>query len=166
MTKFTAAIASAVFVLVAPTSVVGLIPWWICRWHLNPPFLGLYALRYLGVLMLAAGVAGALDSIVRFVVKGSGTPAPVAPPQTLVVSGLYRFVRNPMYVSVVSAITGQALLFASVELLEYALAVWLCTHLFVCFYEEPHLKKKFGEPYELFLRHVPRWMPRLRPWNG
>ena len=95
--------------------------------------------------------------------QGLGTPSPVAPPQHLVVSGLYRHVRNPMYVAVLSLICGQGLLFGSVRLLEYALVVWLGFLAFVVLYEEPALRKTFGQEYEDFCAHVPRWIPRLKP---
>lgn len=80
-------------------------------------------------------------------------------------SGFYRFVRNPMYVAVVTAILGQALLFGSLALAGYAAAVWLCFHAFVLLYEEPTLRKTFGPEYEAFRAHVPRWIPRRTPWR-
>ena len=103
-----------------------------------------------------------LDSFARFALQGLGTPAPVAPPKHLVVTGLYRRVRNPMYVGVLAAVSGQALLFGSVRLLEYALLLGLAVHSFVFFYEEPTLRKQFGEEYERYRASVPRWIPRLR----
>jgi protein-S-isoprenylcysteine O-methyltransferase Ste14 len=166
MTKRSAAILSTIFFFIAPGTVVGIIPWWLCRWHLSPPLLGLPALRYLGGLLLVAGLAVLVDSFLQFVIRGSGTPAPVAPPKTLVISGFYRYVRNPMYVAFVSAIAGQGLLFGSRRVLIYAAGAWLTTHLFVCLYEEPHLRAQFGEQYDAFVRHVPRWIPRLTPWTG
>ena len=104
-----------------------------------------------------------LDSFARFAIQGLGTPAPVAPPQRLVVSGLYRYVRNPMYVAVVSLIFGQALLFGSISLLEYGFVVWLGFFAFVLVYEEPTLRGKFGKEYEDYCSRVGRWIPRLRP---
>jgi protein-S-isoprenylcysteine O-methyltransferase Ste14 len=106
-----------------------------------------------------------VESIVRFVVKGRGTPAPVLPPERLVVSGLYRHVRNPKYVAVVSIIAGQALIFGSVALLWYAGAVWLAFHTYVVLDEESTLARRFGADYDRYRAHVRRWWPRLRPWR-
>ena len=104
-----------------------------------------------------------MDSFARFAVQGSGTPAPVFPTKHLVVTGLYRFVRNPMYVAVVSVILGQGLLLGNVRILEYGVLVWLAFHLFVLAYEGPKLRVSFGLEYEQFCAGAPRWMPRLRP---
>jgi protein-S-isoprenylcysteine O-methyltransferase Ste14 len=161
-------LGSAIFLLVAPGSVAGLVPWWISRWHLEPPFLGAatVAVRAAGVLLIAAGIPMLLDSFARFAWKGLGTPAPVFPTRHLVVGGLYRFVRNPMYVGLIAVIVGQALLFANLHVLEYAAVVWAITHAFVLLYEEPTLRQRFGGEYEAFCANVPRWIPRLRPWRG
>jgi protein-S-isoprenylcysteine O-methyltransferase Ste14 len=97
--------------------------------------------------------------------QGLGTPAPVLPTSHLVVSGLYRYVRNPMYVGVAAAILGQGLLFGDKDTLAYGVLVWVAFHLFVFFYEEPTLRHRFGEEYEIFCRNVPRWIPRLHPWR-
>jgi protein-S-isoprenylcysteine O-methyltransferase Ste14 len=101
----------------------------------------------------------------RFVVEGAGTPAPVAPPTRLVVGGLYRHVRNPMYVAVVTTITGEALLLARPVLVAYAAAVALACVTFVRAYEEPMLRRQFGPQYDAYRRAVPGWWPRLRPWR-
>jgi len=87
------------------------------------------------------------------------------PTQHLVVSGLFRYVRNPMYVAVLMLILGQGLLFGSVRALEYGIAVWVGFYLFVRIYEEPTLRS-YGREYEEFCANVPRWIPRLRPWRG
>ncbi len=97
--------------------------------------------------------------------EGIGTPAPVAPPQLLVVGGIYRHVRNPMYVAVLAAILGQALLLGQLVLLGYAAAMWLVFAAFVRFYEEPTLAESFGADYDAYRRAVPAWLPRLRPWR-
>jgi protein-S-isoprenylcysteine O-methyltransferase Ste14 len=102
---------------------------------------------------------------VRFFVEGFGTPAPVAAPERLVVGGVYRYVRNPMYVAVLAAIVGQALLLGRLELLLYAGAAWLVVAAFVRWYEEPTLARRFGADYEAYRRAVPAWWPRLRPWE-
>jgi protein-S-isoprenylcysteine O-methyltransferase Ste14 len=102
---------------------------------------------------------------VRFVVEGFGTPAPVAAPERLVIGGVYRYVRNPMYVAVLAAIVGQALLLGQLGLLLYAVAAWVVVAAFVRFYEEPTLTRRFGADYEAYRRAVPAWWPRLRPWE-
>ena len=164
--KVLAIIGSALFLVVAPGFVAGLVPWWISHWHLRPPFFGLSLFRFAGGLLIAVGAIGLVDSFVRFAVQGLGTPAPVFPTRHLVVTGLYRYVRNPMYVGVASAIFGQALVLGNVTLLEYGGVVWLLFHIFVLAYEEPTLRASFGSEYTDFCAAVPRWIPRLTPWRG
>ena len=165
MRRAMAILGSAVFLVVAPGTVAMYVPWRISHWNSAPPFLGFAPFRVIGVLMIVAGLPVLLDSFARFALQGLGTPAPLAPPQRLVVTGLYRYVRNPMYVAVVSLIFGQGLFFGSVRLLEYGAAVWLGFHLFVFLYEEPTLRRNFGADYKQFCANVPRWIPRLKPWR-
>src|SRR5277367_5021686 len=143
-----AVLGTAAFLLLAPGTVAGLIPWWISRWHLRPPFLGFTPFRAIGLLLMAVGIAVVLEAFGRFALQGIGTPAPVFPTRHLVVTGSYRFVRNPMYVAVTSLILGQALFLGDVHLVEYAIIPWLAAHLFVLFYEEPTLRRSFGAEYE------------------
>jgi len=98
----------------------------------------------------------------EFAVRGLGTPAPIAPTKYLVVSGLHRYIRNPMYIGVALAILGEAALFCAPNLAEYAALMLLIAHTFVVFYEEPTLHRQFGESYEEYRRTVPRWIPRFR----
>ena len=133
---------------------------------MGPPLLGVVPLRWLGVFLIAFGAPVLLDSFARFAWQGLGTPAPIAPPQHLVITGLYRYVRNPMYVAVTSLIFGQGLLFGHGNVLEYGLVVWLGFHIFVLAYEEPVLRDRFGDEYKEFCANVRRWWPRLRPWPG
>jgi protein-S-isoprenylcysteine O-methyltransferase Ste14 len=156
-------LGTVIFVALVPGTVVGWIPWWLTRWELQPPFLGLEPTRWLGVLLILAGAPFFASFVSRFVVEGRGTPAPIAPTRHLVVGGAFRFVRNPGYVGVVSLVLGQALLFGSGALLVYAALLALGFHLFVLAYEEPTLRATYGEDYERFCREVPRWLPRLRP---
>jgi protein-S-isoprenylcysteine O-methyltransferase Ste14 len=164
--KALAIVGSAVFLAVAPGFVAGLVPWWISRWQLETPFFGMPLFRFAGGMLITLGGIGLLDSFVRFAVQGVGKPAPVFPTRHLVVTGMYRYVRNPMYVAVVSAILGQGLILGNVTLLEYGGLVWLLFHLFVLVYEEPTLRASFGSEYKLFCTNVPRWIPRLTPWSG
>jgi protein-S-isoprenylcysteine O-methyltransferase Ste14 len=166
MRRLFAVLGSALFLIVAPGTVAGLVPWWISRWRVQPPLLGFPLLRGAGILLVIAGVPVLLDSFARFALTGLGTPAPVFPTRHLVVSGLYQYVRNPMYIAVVSVIIGQGLLFGNIRVLEYGVLVWLGFHLFVLAYEEPALRATFGTEYKAFCDHVPRWIPRLRPWRG
>jgi protein-S-isoprenylcysteine O-methyltransferase Ste14 len=160
-----AIIGSVIFLLIAPVTVVGWIPWWISRWRVQQDFGDFTILRVVGLVLILVGVPMLLDSFARFAIQGLGTPAPVFPTRHLVVQGLYRYVRNPMYVALVMVVTGQALFLGSLRLLEYGALVWLCTHLFVVLYEEPTLRGTFGDEYKTFCAHVPRWIPRLRPWD-
>lgn len=164
--RTSAIVGTAVFLLLAPGTVAGLIPWWISRWHLRPPLLGFTFFRVIGVLLMATGIAVVFEAFARFALEGVGTPAPVLPTRHLVVNGSYRFVRNPMYVAVTALILGQALFLGDVHLLEYAIFPWLAANFFVLSYEEPTLRRSFGAEYENYCAHVPRWIPRLTPWRG
>jgi len=160
MKRPAAALGSAVFFAVVPGTVSGLVPWWLTGWqvklHWWPP------LRVLGVLLILAGLPLLVQAFVRFVVEGFGTPAPIAPPAQLVVGGVYRYIRNPMYVSVLAVILGQMLLLGQWVLLWYAAAVLAAVFSFVKLYEEPMLRAKFGSAYGDYLRTVPGWVPRWR----
>ena len=160
-----AIVGSAIFLVIAPGIVAGYVPWWICRWHIGAPLLGVPSFRFLGVLLIVVGLPVLLDSFGRFALQGLGTPAPIFPTRHLVVSGLFRHVRNPMYVAVVALILGQASLFGSIRVLEYGITVWMGFYFFVLIYEEPTLRKSYGLEYEEFCANVPRWIPRLRPWR-
>ena len=164
MQRVSAVLGSALFFMVAPCVLAGLIPWLMTRWEFRPAFFGLEGARSVGVLLILVGLPGLVDSFARFALQGLGTPAPVAPTKNLVVTGLYRHVRNPIYVAVVAIILGQALLFGDWRLLWYGALLWLGFHLFVVVYEEPTLKQTFGLEYETFRVNVPRWIPRLTPW--
>jgi protein-S-isoprenylcysteine O-methyltransferase Ste14 len=163
MRRGSALLGSFVFLLIAPGFVAGVVPFWITRWELHPPLLGIAAIRIVGVAMILAGAPVVLDSFVRFALQGLGTPAPILPPRHLVVTGLYRHVRNPMYVGILAVVLGQALLFGSVLAFEYALFLWCAFHLFVLLYEEPKLRSLFGDEYRDFCKQVPRWIPRWIP---
>jgi protein-S-isoprenylcysteine O-methyltransferase Ste14 len=166
MQRTTAVVGTALFFVIAPFLAAAIVPWWITGWQFRPAFLGVELTRILGVVLIVAGVPGVVDSFARFALEGLGTPAPVAPPEKLVVTGLYRHVRNPMYVSVVAVILGQALLFGDWRLILYGVLFWLTCHAYVVFYEEPTLRRSFGAQYETFRANVPRWVPRFSPWQG
>ncbi len=159
MRRPTAAAGSALFFAAAPGTVAGLIPWALTGWEVEaewwPP------LRVLGAVLVVAGAAVLIHAFARFVIEGLGTPAPLAPTEHLVVGGLYRYVRNVMYIAVTSAIVGQALLLGSRALLVYAAVVWAGMAAFVLLYEEPTLADRYGAQYEEYRRAVPAWWPRL-----
>jgi protein-S-isoprenylcysteine O-methyltransferase Ste14 len=120
----------------------------------------------LAAVLIAFGVAPGLESVWRFVSVGRGTLVPTVPTEHLVVSGFYRHVRNPMYVGILVALVGETILFLSRAMAVYTVLMWLGFHLFVYLYEEPTLTRRYGAEYLRFKRHVPRWLPRLRPWQG
>jgi protein-S-isoprenylcysteine O-methyltransferase Ste14 len=159
-----AAAGSLVFLFVAPGVMAGLLPWLITGWEVDDE-LAVLPLQVLGALLIAAGVAVILTAFARFVLEGVGTPAPVAPTEKLVVGGLYRHVRNPMYVAVASTIIGQALLLGRPLLLVYAAVFMAVVAAFVHLYEEPTLTRQFGDDYTRYRRAVPAWRPRLSPWR-
>ena len=159
MRRVLAVFGSALFLVLAPGTVAGLVPFWISRWRFENVAPWSLPLRVAGGLLIAAGLAVLLESFARFAIKGLGTPAPVFPTRHLVVSGLYRYVRNPMYLAVLAMIFGQALLFGNARLLAYGALVWLGFHLFVVVYEEPTLRATFGAEYERFCHSVSRWVP-------
>ena len=161
-----AIVGSFVFFWAAPGVVAGVVPFALFGWTMQPPLLGLPGARVVGVAAVAAGLACLLDCFARFALEGRGTPGPVAQTEVLVASGLYRFVRNPMYLSVLTIVSGQALLFGHAGLFAYAGVLLFVFHLFVLLYEEPTLRRRFRGSYETYCLHVDRWRPRLTPWRG
>ena len=153
------------FVIVAPGAAAVLIPWLLLSMGWEWERLNLGPLRWVGAPFLLIGTVAYLPCVREFVVRGRGTPSPFDPPKKLVTSGTYRFVRNPMYVTVGLFLIGEILVFESLALLLFLLLLWLDFHLFVLFYEEPTLRKSFGESYEAYCRAVRRWVPRLRPYR-
>jgi len=161
--RVNAALGSALFLVLAPGMVAGLIPWSITGWRLEPTT---PALRGIGAVMIAVGVVFLLHAFARFVVEGIGTPAPVAPTERLVIGGAYRYVRNPMYLAVGATIIGQTLFFGQPVLLAYAAAFGALVFCFVRLYEEPTLRDRFGASYDAYRHAVPGWVPRLHAWRG
>ena len=166
MKRLSAVLGSALFLVIAPGCVALYVPWLLSRWHVAPALLGWAPFRWIGIALIATGLPILLDSFARFALQGLGTPAPIAPPHHLVVTGWYRYVRNPMYVALVAMIIGQGLLFGRTSVLEWGLVFWALTHLFVMFYEEPHLRRTFGSEYDAYRAAVHRWIPRLRPYSA
>jgi protein-S-isoprenylcysteine O-methyltransferase Ste14 len=158
-------IVSLLFIVFGgPGFVLVYIPYWLTRFRV-PVGEPLWQI-VLAAALIAAGAAPAFESMRRFVFVGRGTLVPAVPTERLVVSGFYRRMHNPMYTGLLVVLVGEAILFESRDLVLYIAAIWLVTHLFVCFYEEPTLTRRYGVEYLRFKKHVPRWIPRLRPWRG
>jgi len=157
--RFRAAAGTLLVLVVAPGVVAGLVPWLLTGWHATGVAVWL---QVLGWVVVGVGAAVLLEAFARFVIEGVGTPAPPAPTEKLVVGGLYRYVRNPMYLAVAAVILGQALVLGRLVLVGYGfvfgLAVWSCVH----WYEEPTLRRQFGSAYDDYRATVPGWWPSGR----
>lgn len=134
-------------------------------WEAEAPLPFWAPLRILGIGLIAAGAVILIHAFARFVMEGVGTPAPVAPTEHLVVGGLYRYVRNPMYLAVAAVIFGQGLALGRPVLFVYGAVFCAVVAAFVRWYEEPTLARTFGQEYEEYRQAVPAWWPRLRPWQ-
>jgi protein-S-isoprenylcysteine O-methyltransferase Ste14 len=154
------AFKTVVFTILVPGMVGGVIPWLLAHGAQGPTPQGSSIWLVVGLLLLVLGMGLYLWCAGAFMLIGKGTPAPIDAPKALVVQGPYHWVRNPMYIAVLSVILGQALLFRSSLLVGYALLFWLVVHAFVMFIEEPSLRDQFGSSYDDYLRRVPRWIPR------
>ena len=156
---------SAFWTIAFPGVVAGYLPW---------RFFGLRSvavdlrspLHWIGLLMIAAGVILLAACIIEFTRTGRGTLSPVDPPRVLVIRGLYRYVRNPMYLSVTLIVWGEILLTRSVPLLIYWIVWFAAANLFVIGYEEPALRRQFGSDYDRYAATVGRWFPRFRSTNS
>jgi protein-S-isoprenylcysteine O-methyltransferase Ste14 len=159
---FVLLLRSIFFTLLLPGTVTVLIPSWILSSRSDSIFSNHHALSYFGFPLVVIGAAGLLWCIWEFFSAGRGTLAPVDPPKQLVVRGPYRYIRNPMYVSVVTILLGESIFFMSTPIVIEAGVFLTAAYLFVVFYEEPVLRRQFGEPYERYLQTVGRWIPRSR----
>ncbi len=153
------ALKSLLFLIFVPGMVVGVIP---STFLLTGTYIETGVLVYFAFLLWVIGALILLWCFWDFLTKGFGTPAPIAPPKELVVSGMYKYVRNPMYVGVISMLIAYFLWFGYWSLLIYAGVVFLAFHLFIVNYEEPTLKKKFGRAYTSYVKRVPRWIPKFK----
>ena len=156
------ALKTLIFTVIVPGTEAILIPYLLLSSGFEIFSRGLGVVRFLGLLPIVIGALIYFRCAWDFTFSGSGTPAPIDPPKKLVVRGFYRFVRNPMYIGVSLPLFGEALLFESATLLVYAAVVLLTFHLFVMCYEEPHLRRKFGDSYKSYCDAVPRWLPDIR----
>jgi protein-S-isoprenylcysteine O-methyltransferase Ste14 len=144
------------FTVVVPGTVAILIPRWLLGGFSRPEG---GVLSWIGGILFLLGAASYFRCAWEFAVRGLGTPAPIAPTKFLVTTALHAYVRNPMYLGVARAILGEAALFRSLHVAAYAGVMLLTAHVFVVFYEEPALRRQFGESYEEYRRNVPRWLP-------
>ena len=161
MSGVTLVLRSLVWTILLPGTVAGYVPWrFFGLSRLRPDFAN--PLDLLGLLLIGAGAALLAACIWKFASRGRGTLAPVDPPKELVVHGLYRYVRNPMYLSVATILLGEALLARSRALLVYWAIFFAAANLFVVLYEEPTLRRQFGESYDRYTQRVGRWLPRWR----
>ena len=142
-----------------PGTIMILVPYLLLTYVSETFPLSLHGFRYFGLIPMALAALIYLRCAWDFPFTGRGTPAPFDPPKEIVVRGPYRYVRNPMYVAVMLALTGEALLFEAASLLIYAALAFSFFHLWVVFYEEPTLRRKFGDSYREYCRRVPRWLP-------
>lgn len=153
------------FTLLVPGTVTVLIPYVIVSRSTSAAADAWGAPQYLALLLAGVGLAIYLRCLWDFATVGRGTPAPIDPPTRLVVHGLYRYVRNPMYVGVISVLAGEAAFFESRALVAHATAFFVLVHLVVVLYEEPALRRRFGASYEQYRRSVGRWWPG-RAYDG
>ncbi len=160
------ALKTLIFTVLVPGTVTVYIPYLLLSSANAAQRLQLGVFRYFGVILILIGAAVYLRCAWDFTFTGQGTPAPIDPPKELVVRGLYRYVRNPMYVGVVTLLLGEAVLFGSRALFVYAAVVFVIFHLFVALYEEPVLRRKFGESYLNYCATVARWIPSLSRQTG
>lgn len=164
MRKPAAAVVSVAWGTVLGGTFACLLPYLLGEWHFHRPLPQWGVAQAAGVLLIGAGLIPIVRSFLEFI-KAGGTPVPVASPPRLVVSGFYRYVRNPIYVSFTVILTGEVLLFGSPGLLEYTAVAWCVGAAGVRFYEEPTLARKFGAEYQDYRRAVHAWIPRLHPWT-
>jgi protein-S-isoprenylcysteine O-methyltransferase Ste14 len=157
-TMLGAILKTILFTLFVVGTVIVYVPYRIAA-PVSPPVWSLQAA--IAVVIVLLGAAGDCATAFRFAIVGLGTPAPIAPTKTLVASGLHRYVRNPMYISVLLVVVGESLLYDSWPVARYGLFLWFAFHLFVLVYEEPTLRRQFGDSYVEYCRRTRRWLPRL-----
>ena len=147
------------FTIIVPGTVIVYIPYRLTGGFARPAS---GPLMWLGAIVITFGAAIYFRCAWEFATRGLGTPAPIAPTKYLVTTALHRYVRNPMYIGVFLVLAGEAILFRSLHLVEYMAFFCVVVELFVLYYEEPTLRRQFGESYEQYRRTVPRWIPRFR----
>ncbi|MGD9215305.1 MAG: isoprenylcysteine carboxylmethyltransferase family protein [Desulfobacteraceae bacterium] len=154
-------IKSIIFMILLPGTVMVFVPYYLLSFNIELFFPDINVFRFIGLIPISIGAVIILWCLWNFINSGKGTPAPIDPPKYLVVKGLYRLTRNPMYVGVLFVLFGEILLFESTALIIYSFFVWLLFNSFVILHEEPTLKDKFGNSYEQYFDSVPRWLPDI-----
>jgi len=145
-----------IFSILVPGTVTVGIPFLLLKYIKNFSYnIGFF--KYIGILPIGVGIVFYILSIWDFALIGKGTPAPIDPPKVLIKRRIYKITRNPMYLSGLFILIGEGLFFQSIIIHLYTIIIGILFHLFVIFYEEPHLKKKFGKSYEQYCKEVPRW---------
>lgn len=157
------AIKTLIWSIFVPGTVTLLVPYWLLSAGSTSFPRELSVMRVLGLAVISLAVMIYIWCAWNFTFIGKGTPAPFDPPKKLVVKGPYKFVRNPMYVFVALALIGEAIFFATPVLIIYAGVALVFCHLWVLYYEEPSLRRRFGESYERYCSRVSRWLPGLAP---
>jgi protein-S-isoprenylcysteine O-methyltransferase Ste14 len=155
--KLSLLLKNLLFTLIVPGTVAVYVPLWLARGRVIASGVSLAV----GAPVLALGAVIYLRCVWDFGAFGRGTPLPIDAPRKLVVRGIYRYTRNPMYLAVLAMLLGWTILYRSAFLLPYAALVATCVQLFVVLYEEPHLRRRFGREYEEYCARVGRWLPRL-----
>jgi protein-S-isoprenylcysteine O-methyltransferase Ste14 len=164
VTKVRAMATSIAWFLVAGGCGAVLVPWWLTGWRVRRPLPWPPGVQVVGALLVVAGLLTTMLVFAEFV-RAGGTPMPGAMTQRLVVTGMNRYVRNPIYLGALAIFLGEAFLLGRASLLVYAALAWAATAAFVHWYEEPALLRRFGADYETYRRQVHAWRPRLSPWS-
>ena len=164
MRRPAAAVVSVAWGVALGGTFGALLPSLLGDWHFHRPLPYWAVAQAAAGLLICAGLVPVGQSFIEFI-RANGTPVPVASPPRLVVSGFYRYVRNPIYVGFLAILVGQALLFGSLGLLKYAAVAWCIGAAAVRWYEEPTLARKFGAEYQDYRHAVRAWIPRLDPWT-
>lgn len=153
-------IKTSVFTLLVPGTVVVLVPYLLLG---DAPLgtLDVFVIYFLGILPIVLGLTLYLRCAYHFAHSGRGTPAPIDPPGKLVITGPYRYIRNPMYLGILAILAGEALLFRALPLLYYLAVLAAVFHIFITVYEERALRRKFGKAYARYCEKVPRWIPTV-----
>jgi protein-S-isoprenylcysteine O-methyltransferase Ste14 len=160
------AIKTLLWSIFVPGTITVRVPYLLLSSRFDSFRINLPDFRFFGLIPVLIGVTIYIWCAWDFTLIGKGTPAPFDPPKELVVKGLYRYVRNPMYVFVALALIGEAIFFETTILVVFAALAVIFFHLWVVLYEEPSLKRKFGETYERYCERVSRWVPRLPHRSG
>jgi protein-S-isoprenylcysteine O-methyltransferase Ste14 len=160
--KHLTALGTIIFSILVPGTWGVLVPYLLIASNFELFAIEIGRLRFLGLIPIIVGIAFYLWCAWGFTFLGKGTPAPIAPPKNLVIKGLYRHVRNPMYVGILLILFGEALLFESATLFLYAMLAFVIFHTAIVYYEEPTLRRKFTDSYERYCNSVPRWIPGQR----